>query len=223
MFTPFGDRVEPISSMGLKSQRVLQPELSVVYSLEGTQRHQISLKFKSRKHLERKKLILVAGSSFTTQTKNDWRLGWKLRLFLAAPLFSEAERDFNLRVARELREEGFQVWLAQEHKFVEHKSIEAKRAIFKEDLEALARADLVLAVLDGVDVDTGVAFEMGYAHALGKHILGLKTDHRSFSKLETVNLMLEVPVRRICQSVAEASKSIREIELKGKRKRTAPN
>jgi nucleoside 2-deoxyribosyltransferase len=142
---------------------------------------------------------------------------------LAAPLFSEAERDFNLRVARELREEGFQVWLAQEHKFVEHKSIEAKRAIFKEDLEALARADLVLAVLDGVDVDTGVAFEMGYAHALGKHILGLKTDHRSFSKLETVNLMLEVPVRRICQSVAEASKSIREIELKGKRKRTAPN
>ena len=140
-----------------------------------------------------------------------------MRLFLAAPLFSDAERDFNLRVATELRKKGFEVWLAQEHKFVEHDSMEGKRAIFEEDLEALKRADLILAVLDGVDVDTGVAFEMGYAHALGKHIFALKTDHRSFSKVESVNLMLEVPLRQICGSVAEAATSIRKMEKEGKR------
>jgi nucleoside 2-deoxyribosyltransferase len=139
-----------------------------------------------------------------------------LRLFFAAPLFNDAERDFNSKAATALRKEGLEVWLAQEHKIIENDSIEEKRAIFEEDLEALRKADAILAVLDGVDVDTGVAFEMGYAHALGKHIFALKTDHRSFSKLETVNLMLEVPLRKIFQSVAEASRSIRILEKKSK-------
>jgi nucleoside 2-deoxyribosyltransferase len=77
-------------------------------------------------------------------------------------------------------------------------------------------ADAVVAVLDGVDVDTGVAFEMGYAHAIGKPIVGLKTDHRSFSKLESVNLMLEAPLKQLCRSVVEAIASIRTIEKKVK-------
>jgi nucleoside 2-deoxyribosyltransferase len=135
---------------------------------------------------------------------------------LAAPLFSEAERDYNSRVAEAFRGEGFEVWLAQEHKFVEHESTEEKRLIFEEDLKALRMADSVIAVLDGVDVDTGVAFEMGYAHAIGKPIVGLKTDHRSFSKVESVNLMLEAPLKQLCRSVVEAIASIRTIEKKVK-------
>jgi nucleoside 2-deoxyribosyltransferase len=133
-------------------------------------------------------------------------------VFLAAPLFSEAERDFNSKVARELRRAEFEVWLAQEHKFLEDESPEQKRAVFEEDIEALGMSDIVLAVLDGVDVDTGVAFEMGYAVAIGKRIFGLKTDHREFSRVESVNLMLEAPLSGVCRSVAEAITSIRESE-----------
>nr|MDO8135958.1 nucleoside 2-deoxyribosyltransferase [Candidatus Njordarchaeum guaymaensis] len=127
-----------------------------------------------------------------------------MRIFLAAPFFSRAERDFNSKATRVLRGEGFEVWLAQEHKFIEGNSIKEKRSIFEEDLDALKKSDLVLAVLDGVDVDSGVAFEMGFAHALKKTILGLKTDHRVFSKLESVNLMIEAPLTRIFKSVDEA-------------------
>jgi nucleoside 2-deoxyribosyltransferase len=47
---------------------------------------------------------------------------------------------------------------------------------------------VVVAVLDGVDVDAGVSYEVGYAKALGKPIVGLKTDHKTFSGLEEVNL-----------------------------------
>jgi nucleoside 2-deoxyribosyltransferase len=127
-----------------------------------------------------------------------------LQIFLAAPLFNEAERDFNSKVAAALRKEGFGVWLAQEHKFVEDHSIKEKRAIFSEDLDALRKSDLILAVLDGVDVDTGVAFEMGFGYANGKPIVGLKTDHRLFSKVESINLMLEMPLYRLCKSIIEA-------------------
>jgi len=128
----------------------------------------------------------------------------RVRIFLAAPLFSEAERDFNSKIAKALRGEGFEVWLAQEHKFIERNSLKEKRSIFEEDLEALKKSDLIVAVLDGADVDSGVAFEMGFAHALKKPIIGLKTDHRVFSKVESVNLMIEAPLVKMCKSVDEA-------------------
>lgn len=40
------------------------------------------------------------------------------------------------------------------------------------------RADALIAILDGVDVDSGTAAEIGYAFARGKHIDGLRTDFR---------------------------------------------
>jgi nucleoside 2-deoxyribosyltransferase len=127
-----------------------------------------------------------------------------LQIFLAAPLFSEAERDFNSKVATALRKEGFEVWLAQEHKFVQDHSTIEKQTIFREDLDAVEKSDFVLAVLDGVDVDSGVAFEMGFGYASRKPIVGLKTDHRVFSKVESVNLMLDAPLLRLCKNAAEA-------------------
>ncbi len=44
--------------------------------------------------------------------------------------------------------------------------------------EAIRRCDLVIAVLDGVDVDSGTASEIGFAYGLGKPSLGLRTDSR---------------------------------------------
>jgi nucleoside 2-deoxyribosyltransferase len=132
-----------------------------------------------------------------------------MRIFLAAPLFNEAERDFNKEIATKLRIEGFEVWLAQEHKFIKGSDVEEKRLIFEEDLDALKKSNVIIAVLDGVDVDTGVAFEMGFAHATGKPIIGLKTDHRVFSRVEAVNLMLEAPLITMCKSLGETIKFLR--------------
>jgi len=44
--------------------------------------------------------------------------------------------------------------------------------------ESIRTADGVVAILDGVDVDSGTAAEVGYAYALGKRIYGLRTDFR---------------------------------------------
>ena len=43
---------------------------------------------------------------------------------------------------------------------------------------AIQRADALVAVLDGVDVDSGTAAEIGYAAALGKRAWGIRTDFR---------------------------------------------
>jgi nucleoside 2-deoxyribosyltransferase len=39
-------------------------------------------------------------------------------------------------------------------------------------------ADGLFAILDGVDVDSGTAAEIGYAFARGKYVCGLRTDFR---------------------------------------------
>lgn len=44
--------------------------------------------------------------------------------------------------------------------------------------ERIDRSDAVFAILDGVDVDSGTAAEIGYAFARGKVVCGLRTDFR---------------------------------------------
>jgi len=50
--------------------------------------------------------------------------------------------------------------------------------IGKKNAEMIRDCDVVLAVLDGSDVDSGVAAEIGYAHGIGKRILGYRGDSR---------------------------------------------
>jgi nucleoside 2-deoxyribosyltransferase len=126
-----------------------------------------------------------------------------MKIFLAAPLFNEAEREFNSRMAEKLRGKGFEVWLAQETPFIQQGTHKEKKTIYEGDISALSSSDMVVAVLDGMEVDSGVAYEVGYAKALGKPVIGIKTDYRTFSEMEKINLMLEVPLIKICKSVDE--------------------
>lgn len=54
-------------------------------------------------------------------------------------------------------------------------------------------ADVIFAVLDGVDVDSGTAAEIGYGFAKAKKILGYRGDFRLVGENEgsTVNLQVE--------------------------------
>lgn len=79
--------------------------------------------------------------------------------------------------------------------------VEAWRAlnmeIGKGNVAAIDRCDAMLAVLDGVDVDSGTASEIGYAFARGKRIVGYRGDFRSAAENEgcTVNLQVEYFIR----------------------------
>src|SRR5690242_15209405 len=89
--------------------------------------------------------------------------------YLAAPLFSEAERRFNLLLAQFL-EPFFVVHLPQHDgvllrdlREIGQDSPEARRQIFEADVAAIKACHVVVAVLDGPSVDDGVSFELGYA------------------------------------------------------------
>src|SRR5277367_6492880 len=95
-------------------------------------------------------------------------------LYFAAPLFSDGERAFNLRVADAVGR-WFDVYLPQRDgsllaNFVS-RGVDisvAYQSIFDRDLQAIRECDVCLIVLDGRTVDEGAAFELGFSYALGK-------------------------------------------------------
>jgi len=65
-------------------------------------------------------------------------------------------------------------------------------AIGEANARLIRACDGVVAVLDGVDVDSGTASEIGFAFALGKRIHGLRTDSRLIGDNEGTVVNLQV-------------------------------
>ncbi|HUK39029.1 MAG TPA: nucleoside 2-deoxyribosyltransferase [Methanomicrobiales archaeon] len=110
-------------------------------------------------------------------------------LYLAAPLFSDAERNYNVLLRDFLVANGHRVYLPQEA----GDGLEGSgrdRAIFESHIAALDRAGCVVAVCDGADTDSGTAWEMGYACAREIPVIALSTDRRGSWDGRKANLMI---------------------------------
>jgi nucleoside 2-deoxyribosyltransferase len=110
------------------------------------------------------------------------------QIYIAGPLFSEHERSFLESLAEKLA-----AALGMDSKkdiFLPHRDTgdigiheEGREGVFASDLEFLDNASVIIALLDGPDVDSGTAVELGYAFAHGKEIFGILTDWRRWSQL----------------------------------------
>jgi nucleoside 2-deoxyribosyltransferase len=105
-------------------------------------------------------------------------------VYIAAPLFTDAERTFNYRLCAKLSE-FLDCYLPQRDGVLLADAVldgadrkETSRIVFDCDISAIHRANFVIAVLDGAEVDAGVAVEIGVSWALGKSVFGLRTDSR---------------------------------------------
>lgn len=103
-------------------------------------------------------------------------------IYLAAPLFSEAEINYNNFIADKIRSTfGDKVSLYNpcENSEINDKSQYADSGeIFQADKVHLDDADILIASLDGLVIDPGVAAEIGYYYTKERPILGLYTDSR---------------------------------------------
>ena len=89
--------------------------------------------------------------------------------------------------------------------------------IGKLNQDHIDRSDIVFAVLDGVDVDSGTASEIGYAYARQKLIIGYRGDFRLSADNEggVVNLQVEHFIRSsggtIIRGLSELDKAFRTV------------
>jgi nucleoside 2-deoxyribosyltransferase len=136
-----------------------------------------------------------------------------VRIYVAGPLgFAEAGRVFHDTIVGSLERLGHEVidpWQLTPKKKTDAAAelpygVKRRRAWRKLNREiadnnrrGIDRCDAIVAVLDGADVDSGTAAEIGYGYARGKKILGYRGDFRLAGDNDgaVVNLQVEYFIR----------------------------
>lgn len=115
-----------------------------------------------------------------------------MRIYLAASLFTQVERKWNRMLTEALKAQlpDLDIVMPQDFKTAgKYNDSRHYGALFRMCVEGVDSADAVLAILDGPEVDSGVAWEMGYAYARGKPVVGVRTDFRPGAE-HGVNIMV---------------------------------
>jgi nucleoside 2-deoxyribosyltransferase len=124
-----------------------------------------------------------------TSGDDDLRIGLEKPIYIAGPLFTPAERSYLEELATALEAAGFQTYLPHRDGGLAPADRRNTRALYDSDIRALGACSIVVAVLNGTDVDSGTAFEIGYAVARGLPVLGLYEDIR-VSGAQDFNVMI---------------------------------
>ena len=143
------------------------------------------------------------------------------KIYLAAPLFSDAEKTYNKALKEQLTP-FFDVYLPQEDGLLVVDLIkrgisfkQASQQVFSADLNAIRKCDVLLIVLDGRTVDEGAAMELGYAYGMEKECIGISTDPRSLlpdGQNPMISCCLDVVVANAQQVIVYLQKE-KEIKL----------
>jgi len=105
-------------------------------------------------------------------------------VYIAGPLFSQAEREFLEKMVDVLAQ--FAKLNPFTNFFLPHRDGgelgkgPTRNDIFHLDIDKINSSSIVVALLDGQDVDSGTCIELGYAYAKNKKIFGLITDFRAY-------------------------------------------
>lgn len=119
------------------------------------------------------------------------------QIYFASPLFSNMELIYNETVVKMIRKAypDVNVFLPQEQGDINDKNNYAdSKMIARLDTKAVEASSLLIAVLDGLTIDPGVASEIGVAYAHKIPVLGLFTDprHRGFENQKKLNALSEI-------------------------------
>lgn len=103
-----------------------------------------------------------------------------MKVYLANGLFSQADYMYNEYLAKLLRTEfkDLELFVPQEANINDKSSYADSKMIAQLDTDKLLDSDLLIAVIDGVEIDAGVATEIGVFYGAEKPIIGLYTDVR---------------------------------------------
>lgn len=120
--------------------------------------------------------------------------GKALTVYLAGPLFTQAEWLWNEALAKHLCERSLNVILPQHRAEPMLKGTHPfdPKALFQVNVESIEKADVVVAILDGSDADSGTCWECGYAFKAGRPVIGVRSDIRAGGDdpKTSMNLML---------------------------------
>lgn len=104
-----------------------------------------------------------------------------MKIYFAGPMFAKADLLYNEFLVKQIRalDDSLEVYLPQENGAINDKTAYADSTMIAlADTERVLESDLLVAVLDGITIDAGVASEIGVAYAKNIPMIGLYTDTR---------------------------------------------
>jgi len=82
---------------------------------------------------------------------------------------------------------------------------------FNKDIKAINKCDILIAILNGNDVDSGTAWEMGFAYSKKIPIIGILEDTRK-PKDNLLNPMISNSVIKITRSLEELREELEKLK-----------
>jgi nucleoside 2-deoxyribosyltransferase len=126
--------------------------------------------------------------------------------YWAAPLFTMAELHFNANAVAQIESAWLKIFLPQRDNPYQ---ADQPGKCFRRNLLGIERSRNMIAVCDGADMDSGTAYEVGYARALQTEgrmgdIIAIRTDFRTASDgAHGINLMISESAKYIFSSSDE--------------------
>jgi len=132
-----------------------------------------------------------------------------MKVYIAGPLCGKKERVFLEKVEKIVRGLGFDTYLPHRDCGL-YKDLKDVKKIAKRDVDEIYTCDLMVGVLNGISVGAGTAFELGFMQALGKKVIGLKTDRKVKDSIADISAVMVGSVE-IVESIDSLKKRLKEL------------
>jgi nucleoside 2-deoxyribosyltransferase len=131
-------------------------------------------------------------------------------IYIAGGLFTSSERSYLEKLDKICRLLGFDTYLPHREAGLFRVDTFDAQKIFKEDVAPLNKAKLLVAVIGGPDLESGTAWEIGYAYAHGVPVFCIVDDIR-INDPERLNVMISGSTK-VYFSLKELTDGIKKIK-----------
>ncbi|PIN90875.1 hypothetical protein COU60_00845 [Candidatus Pacearchaeota archaeon CG10_big_fil_rev_8_21_14_0_10_34_76] len=133
-----------------------------------------------------------------------------MKIYLAGKLGTESEKERLLKIDLLCKSIGLDTFLPHRDVGICRGIDDVERVFHGDIIEGFNECDLVIASLDGLNVGSGTAWELGYAYAKGIPSIGLKIDEPVEEAIEYLSAIV-IGSMPIVRSLEELKNKIIEI------------
>ncbi|MDD5192582.1 MAG: nucleoside 2-deoxyribosyltransferase [Candidatus Nanoarchaeia archaeon] len=132
-----------------------------------------------------------------------------VKIYIAGPLCDKENRQFLEEIDKICKEFGFETFVPHRDAGLYDRDKNKIKEISNKDLKEIHKCDLMIGVLNGIYVGAGTAWEMGYAQAIGKEVIGLKTDRKISDSIPEISVIIAGQVN-IVESIKELKEKLKD-------------
>ena len=133
-----------------------------------------------------------------------------MKAYIAGKLRTKEERDILEKIDKLCKNLGINTFLPHRDVGLAKDMKDVEKTFRGDIIEGFNGCGVIVALLDGLHVGAGTAWELGYAYAKGIKLIGLKTDEPVEEALEYLSAIL-IGSMKIVSSFEELKKELKKL------------